>query len=145
MKIKNLERLKPDRCVPFTLTDIRAENGNGKDVVLWLEHAGDRNKGWSNAIEKLGARGSTAGVDSEDAVRGRVPAFARYVIKRWDNAFAPDGKLEPYAPELGEKLMIDLLDNEGIDLVLYAIKFAVVASNFRDMLDEGAVERVGNG
>lgn len=146
MKVKNLDKLTPTRRVAFTLTDIVAEQGDGKSVVLLLEHAGDRNAGWRNAVDRLAVRGaSTGSVDGEDWIRERIPAFARYVVKDWQHAFDETGKAEPYTAERGEKLLTELVDNGGMDLVGAVMRFSFNPQNFRDLLDEGAAERVGNG
>lgn len=146
MKIRNLDKLPPTSRRRRVLAGITAEKGNGKPLVLELVHAGDSNKGWRDASDKLDAQG--AGIaGGEDWMRARLPAFARYVIVGWENAFDDDGKPEPYTAARGEKLLVDLFDGGGGDLVFLEMRYSFDPRNFRDMLDldEGAAERLGNG
>ncbi len=138
MIIKNLDKLAPSGTVRYTLTDVVAE-GCEASLVLVMKHAGDGNPGWENANRKLAIqRGASSGrTGGEESIRALIPLFAKHVMVDWENA------TETYSIDAGAKLLTDLADNGGLDLVWGAMRYALEPQNFRG--PSGDTGDLGNG
>ncbi len=148
MKIRNADKLGPTQVRRYQLADfVVSENGNGLPVVLLLAHVSSaRNKEWKLAVLKAEADfGSSV---NEEAVRALVPTFVKTAVRGWDNAFGDDGQPEPYTPELGQKLLLDLLahDETGHPMALETVVSAMLYASTADLFRGAEIaERLGKG
>jgi hypothetical protein len=123
----DFDHLAPTKTARLTLSAIRVPRTNESPVVLILKHAGDGNHAFTNARAKT------------PPASGRIPQYervarlyAKYVIVGWEHVLDERGAPVEYTAELGEDMLVKLINAKRTGEIDMIAAFAGEADNFCD-------------